>query len=65
MTTNIISVGIYSLLVLAVHAGYSAGVQEPLRAALDPLKYKAACPDYKSYAMGQQSVNAIAFYVRN
>ncbi|KAF2708902.1 glycoside hydrolase family 125 protein [Pleomassaria siparia CBS 279.74] len=24
--------------------------QEPLRAPLDPLKYKSACPDYKNYA---------------
>lgn len=30
------------------------GVQEPLRDAIDPLKYKAACPDYKHYAMRQQ-----------
>ncbi|RMZ72649.1 putative DUF1237 domain [Pyrenophora seminiperda CCB06] len=26
------------------------GQQEPLKAAIDPLKYKAACPDYKNYA---------------
>ncbi|EDU41982.1 hypothetical protein PTRG_08931 [Pyrenophora tritici-repentis Pt-1C-BFP] len=25
--------------------------QEPLNAGIDPLKYKAACPDYKNYAM--------------
>ncbi|ORY19025.1 hypothetical protein BCR34DRAFT_260384 [Clohesyomyces aquaticus] len=28
-------------------------LQEPLRAPLDPTKYKAACPDYKHYAMHQ------------
>ncbi|OAL04161.1 hypothetical protein IQ06DRAFT_215680 [Phaeosphaeriaceae sp. SRC1lsM3a] len=27
------------------------GEQEPIGAAIDPLKYKAACPDYKNYAM--------------
>jgi hypothetical protein len=34
--------------------GVSAQEQEPLRAAIDPLKYKAACPDYKNYAMRPQ-----------
>lgn len=28
--------------------------QEPMGAAIDPLKYKAACPDYKNYAMRKQ-----------
>jgi hypothetical protein len=31
-----------------------AGYQEPLGASIDPTKYKAACPDYKNYAMRQQ-----------
>jgi hypothetical protein len=30
--------------------------QEPIGAAIDPLKYKAACPDYKNYAMRKQYV---------
>ena len=34
----------------------NAGEQEPLRAAIDPLKYRAACPDYKNYAMRPQYV---------
>ncbi|KAH8728751.1 hypothetical protein GQ44DRAFT_675301 [Phaeosphaeriaceae sp. PMI808] len=29
---------------------YNAAEQEPMKPAIDPLKYKAACPDYKSYA---------------
>ncbi|CAN9116768.1 unnamed protein product [Alternaria alternata] len=29
----------------------NVGEQEPLRPPIDPLKYKAACPDYKNYAM--------------
>lgn len=33
-----------------------AGEQEPLRAPIDPTKYRAACPDYKNYAMRQQWV---------
>ncbi|KAF1955735.1 hypothetical protein CC80DRAFT_473554 [Byssothecium circinans] len=43
--------GIYALLV-SVSANVGAG-QDPLRVGIDPLKYKAACPDYKSYAMHQ------------
>jgi hypothetical protein len=43
----------------SVSAGVNnAGDQEPLRPAIDPLKYKAACPDYKNYAMRQQYVLA-------
>ncbi|KAH7089055.1 hypothetical protein FB567DRAFT_627580 [Paraphoma chrysanthemicola] len=39
-----------------VSAGLNnAGDQEPLRPAIDPLKYKAACPDYKNYAMRQHA----------
>mgnify|MGYP003624088806 CR=1 FL=1 len=41
-----------------VSAGvHNAGDQEPLRPVIDPLKYKAACPDYKNYAMRQQYVD--------
>ncbi|PVI03563.1 glycoside hydrolase family 125 protein [Periconia macrospinosa] len=29
------------------------GGQEPLNPAIDPLKFRAACPDYKNYAMHQ------------
>lgn len=32
------------------------GMQEPLGAGINPNKYKAACPDYKHYAMSQQYV---------
>lgn len=32
----------------------NVGEQEPIGAAIDPLKYKAACPDYKNYAMRKQ-----------
>lgn len=39
-----------------VAAGYDDGSQEPLRAAIDPNKYRAACPDYKQYAMRPQYV---------
>ncbi|EAT78692.2 hypothetical protein SNOG_14067 [Parastagonospora nodorum SN15] len=41
-----------SLFLTGVLAGVdNAGDQEPIRAAIDPLKFKAACPDYKNYAM--------------
>jgi hypothetical protein len=39
-------------------AAYHAGQQEPI--AIDPLKYKAACPDYKNYAMRPQYVQNVA-----
>ncbi|KAF2829233.1 hypothetical protein CC86DRAFT_368285 [Ophiobolus disseminans] len=29
----------------------NAGQQDPINPAIDPLKYRAACPDYKNYAM--------------
>jgi hypothetical protein len=32
--------------------------QEPLRPPIDPLKYRAACPDYKNYAMRPQYANS-------
>jgi hypothetical protein len=41
-----------------VSAAYDpvGGIQEPM---IDPIKYKAACPDYKNYAMRQQYVVSI------
>ncbi|KAF1969660.1 hypothetical protein BU23DRAFT_601435 [Bimuria novae-zelandiae CBS 107.79] len=45
------SLGLWSLWLLSFSAGINADSQEPLRAPIDPLMYKAACPDYKSYAM--------------
>ncbi|KAF2873434.1 hypothetical protein BDV95DRAFT_592803 [Massariosphaeria phaeospora] len=49
----ITSLTFLSLLLSSLSAGQDAvgGIQEPLRAPIDPTKYKAACPDYKSYAM--------------
>ncbi|KAJ8105441.1 hypothetical protein OPT61_g10176 [Boeremia exigua] len=32
-------------------AAYDDGIQEPMRNAIDPNKYRAACPDYKQYSM--------------
>lgn len=43
-----------ALLSTSFAASYDDGVQEPLRAAIDPNKYRAACPDYKSYSMRSQ-----------
>ncbi|KAF1924289.1 glycoside hydrolase family 125 protein [Didymella exigua CBS 183.55] len=34
-----------------VAARYDDGLQEPLHDAIDPNKYRAACPDYKQYSM--------------
>ena len=51
------SLGLCSFLV-PVSADMVSG-QEPLRAAIDPLKFKAACPDYKTYSMRQQYVRAL------
>lgn len=45
---------VWSLCFLSASAGVNAQIQEPLNANIDPLKYKAACPDYKNYAMRQQ-----------
>jgi hypothetical protein len=54
-----------SLLLTCVSAGVNnAAEQEPMRAAIDPLKYKAACPDYKNYATRQQYVKIYASRVR-
>lgn len=44
----------WSLWLLSASTSVGAEVQEPLKAPIDPLKYKAACPDYKNYAMRQQ-----------
>jgi hypothetical protein len=41
---------IWSLCLLAASDHVSAQIQAPI----DPLKFKAACPDYKNYAMRQQ-----------
>ena len=41
-----------------VAATYDEGIQEPLRNAVDPNKYRAACPDYKQYSMRPQYVSA-------
>lgn len=38
--------------------------QEPLKHQIDPTKYKAACPDYKHYAMGQQYVSCSPIFKR-
>jgi hypothetical protein len=44
-----------SLGALSVASAFDHGdLQEPLRAHIDPTKYRAACPDYKSYSMRQQ-----------
>lgn len=54
--------GVLSALV-SVSLGYEAagGIQEPLHPPIDPTKYKAACPDYKNYAMRQQYVYPYQF----
>jgi hypothetical protein len=44
----------WSLWLLSAGTTVGADIQEPLKAPIDPLKYKAACPDYKNYAMRQQ-----------
>jgi hypothetical protein len=51
-----LSLGLCSLFLSASATEYVGGNQEPLRAPIDPTKYRAACPDYKSYAMRQQYV---------
>ncbi|KAF1937706.1 hypothetical protein EJ02DRAFT_385138 [Clathrospora elynae] len=52
------SLGSLSLSALLTSTVVSAGLnsaegQEPLRPPIDPIKYRAACPDYKNYAMRQ------------
>ena len=41
--------------------------QEPLGQHIDPTKYRAACPDYKNYAMRQQYVHSLrqAHFIAN
>ncbi|KAF1846601.1 glycoside hydrolase family 125 protein [Cucurbitaria berberidis CBS 394.84] len=54
MKSSLASVSFGALLSLAsVSAGLhnAAEEQEPLRQPIDPTKYRAACPDYKNYAM--------------
>ena len=51
-----------SLGALLTVSSVSAGLnnvkeQEPMRPPIDPLKYRAACPDYKNYAMRPQYAN--------
>ncbi|KAF2248677.1 glycoside hydrolase family 125 protein [Trematosphaeria pertusa] len=49
------SLGLFPLLLSCASASVpgAGGIQEPLRGPIDPTKYKAACPDYRSYAMRQ------------
>ncbi|EFQ86932.1 hypothetical protein CFE70_008131 [Pyrenophora teres f. teres 0-1] len=53
MRSSLASLSLGTLFTLSyVSAGLNNfGEQEPLKAGIDPLKYKAACPDYKNYAM--------------
>ncbi|KAF2188240.1 glycoside hydrolase family 125 protein [Zopfia rhizophila CBS 207.26] len=52
-TSPLVCLSYFSALLSCIYAGIDplGGVQEPLRVPLDPTKYKAACPDYKVYAM--------------
>jgi hypothetical protein len=59
MKTAAYSLGLCALLSSVSASEYAGAEQEPLRAPIDPVKYKAACPDYKSYSMRQQYVNAL------
>jgi hypothetical protein len=55
MKPQLLPFSLGSLGALSVAAAFDhAGIQEPLRAPIDPTKYRAACPDYKSYSMRQQ-----------
>jgi hypothetical protein len=45
-----------SVLLSCVSAQIGGIQQEPMRVPLDPTKYRAACPDYKNYAMRRQYV---------
>ncbi|KAF1838055.1 hypothetical protein BDW02DRAFT_565319 [Decorospora gaudefroyi] len=55
MKSNLAPLSLAALLGLpSVSAGLNNVVdQEPLRPPIDPTKYRAACPDYKNYAMRQ------------
>ena len=60
MKSQLLSVG--AILSGVVAASYDDGIQEPLH-AVDPNKYRAACPDYKQYSMRPQYVyTAIQVY---
>jgi hypothetical protein len=54
-----LSLGFCTLLSSVSASEYAGAEQEPLRAPIDPVKYKAACPDYKSYSMRQQYVTEL------
>jgi hypothetical protein len=57
MKSSVSSLSLGALLSTSVFARVdSDSTQEPIKAAIDPLKYKAACPDYKNYATRQQYV---------
>ena len=53
MKSQLLSVG--AILSGVVAASHDDGIQEPLH-AVDPNKYRAACPDYKQYSMRPQYV---------
>ncbi len=58
MKSSLASLSLGALFTLSsVSAGLNnVQEQEPLRPPIDPLKYRAACPDYKNYAMRPQYV---------
>ncbi len=60
MTTLLAIPSLTNLLLLSFFSigVFSAGEQEPLQHPIDPNKYRAACPDYKTYAMRPQYVIA-------
>jgi hypothetical protein len=59
-------IGALLTILSSVCAAYdpAEGYQEPLGADIDPTKYKAACPDYKNYAMRQQYVNTSIYSIQ-
>jgi hypothetical protein len=61
MKTSLPSLSLGALLVLSSVSAGSNNVneQEPLKPPIDPTKYRAACPDYKNYAMRPQYVGKI------
>jgi len=56
-----LSLGLCALFVSVSASEYAGADQEPLRTPIDPLKFRAACPDYKSYSMRQQYVDALTY----
>jgi hypothetical protein len=55
--------GLCALFQSAYASQYAAGAdQEALGLPIDPIKFKAACPDYKSYSMRQQYVNLLTTF---